>query len=64
MDIAVTIFLLCLVVPAVLVTLYIRREIRNRLDFQRERLRQLEELQRKQAALIGNPKSVTREKNR
>ena len=63
MDAAVLAFLFVMLVPAVLVTLYIRREIRNRQHAARERQRQLEEFQRKRQALIGNPKSVSRRRS-
>lgn len=60
MDAAVLVFLLFMLVPAILVTFYIRREIRNRQYVARERQRQLEEHLRRQQATIGNPKSVSR----
>jgi hypothetical protein len=60
MDTAIIVFLLFLIIPALLVTLYIRREIRNRQDAARERMRQLEDYQRRQYASLGNPKSVSR----
>ncbi len=60
MDIAIIIFLAFMIVPALFVTLYIRRLIRLRQDATHERRRQLEAHQRKRAAALGNPKSVTR----
>lgn len=60
MDAAVLLFLLFMLVPAVLVTLYIRRVIRVRQDSARERHRHLESQLRKQRALTRNPKSVSR----
>ncbi len=60
MDVAVFAFLIAMLVPAVLVTLYIRRVIRVRQEAERERRRQLEARLRRQQAFVGNPKSVTR----
>ena len=60
MDIAIVSFLLVMIVPAVFVTLYIRREIRKRQDATRDRLRELEHFQRRQSAAMRNPKSVSR----
>ncbi len=60
MDPAVLIFLFLMVVPAVFVTLYIRRVIRIRQESARERQRHLEAQLRKQHALERNPKSVSR----
>jgi hypothetical protein len=60
MDVAVFVFLMFMLVPAVLVTLYIRRVIRVRQEAERERRRQLEAQLRRQQAFVGNPKSVTR----
>ena len=60
MDVAVFAFLIAMLIPAVLVTLYIRRVIRVRQEAERERQRQLEARLRRQQAFVGNPKSVTR----
>ena len=60
MDVAVFAFLVAMIIPAVLVTLYIRRVIRVRQEAERERQRQLAARLRRQQAFIGNPKSITR----
>ena len=60
MDAAVLIFLALMLVPAILVTLYIRRVIHIRQEGARERRRHLEAQLRKQRALARNPKSVSR----
>ena len=60
MDAAVFAFLIFMLVPAVLVTLYIRRVIRVRQEAERERRRQLEAQLRRHQAFVGNPKSVSR----
>ena len=60
MDAAILLFLLFMLVPSVLVTLYIRRVIRTRQEVARERQRQLEAQLRRQQSAHGNPKSVTR----
>ena len=60
MDVAVLAFLAFMLIPAVLVTLYIRRVIRVRQEGTRERQRHLEAQLRKQRALARNPKSVSR----
>ena len=60
MDVAVFAFLIAMLIPAVLVTLYIRRVIRVRQEAERERQRQLAARLRRQQAFVGNPKSVTR----
>lgn len=60
MDAAVLLFLAFMLVPAILVTLYVRRVIRIRQETVRERQRHLEAQLRKQHALTRNPKSVSR----
>lgn len=60
MDAAVLVFLAFMLVPAVLVTLYIRRVIHTRQESAREHQRHLEAQLRKQRAYVGNRKSVSR----
>ncbi len=60
MDAAVLIFLFVMLIPAVYVTLYIRRVIRVRRETVLEQQRRLEAQLRKQRALVRNPKSATR----